>query len=111
MKHFMKLNALPFALMKSGKKYVELRLNDEKRRCVAVGDEIEFTCVETGEVLLTVVKHRHEYADFHTLYENFDKERLGYLPKEPASPDDMLEYYSADDVNRYGVVGLEIEIL
>ena len=75
MKHFMKLNALPFALMKSGKKDVELRLIDEKRRCVAVGDEIEFTCVETGEVLLTVVKHRHEYADFHTLYENFDKEQ------------------------------------
>lgn len=111
MKHFMKLKLSPFSLMKSGKKDVELRLNDEKRRCVAVGDEIEFTCVETGEVLLTLVKRRHEYADFHTLYENFDKERLGYLLDEPASPDDMLEYYSADDVNRYGVVGLEIKIL
>lgn len=41
--HEMKLNNEPFTLIKAGTKVIELRLNDEKRRKLAVGDKIEFT--------------------------------------------------------------------
>ena len=42
MKHEMKLREEPFSMMAEGKKTVELRLYDEKRRAIEVGDEICF---------------------------------------------------------------------
>ena len=38
MEHTMNLNAHPFEMMRSGKKTIELRLYDEKRRKISVGD-------------------------------------------------------------------------
>lgn len=42
MKHIMKVQAGPFDKLKSGKKVIESRLYDEKRRRVNLGDTIEF---------------------------------------------------------------------
>ena len=47
--HSMKLKPLPFAAIQSGKKVLELRLNDEKRQKIKIGDTIVFTQTETGE--------------------------------------------------------------
>ena len=107
----MKLKPNPFALIKSGKKDIEMRLNDEKRRQVCVQDQIEFTNVESGETLTAVVVARHEYPSFDGLYAAFDKTRLGYLEDEIASPDDMAQYYSEEEMRTCGVVGLEIRLL
>ena len=43
MKHFMKLDPQPFESIKSGEKTIELRLFDEKRQLINVGDTIVFT--------------------------------------------------------------------
>lgn len=43
MVHSMKLNAEPFYKIREGKKTVELRLLDNKRRVLDVGDKIVFT--------------------------------------------------------------------
>lgn len=40
--HEMRLADAPFDMIKSGKKTVEVRLNDEKRRQICVGDIIIF---------------------------------------------------------------------
>ena len=40
--HEMKLNKEPFEKIRDGKKTIELRLNDEKRQRVRVGDSIVF---------------------------------------------------------------------
>ena len=45
----MKLNPAPFAMIKSGKKTIELRLFDEKRQQIKAGDAIEFTNTANGE--------------------------------------------------------------
>ena len=111
MMHKMKLNPGPFALIKSGKKDIEMRLNDEKRRQVCVQDQIEFTNTETNERLTAVVVARHEYPTFDGLYAAFSKTRLGYLEDETAHPSDMAQYYPEDEIRQYGVVGLEIRLL
>ena len=49
MKHNMNLNNRPFKSIKEGTKTIELRLNDEKRSLLKVGDEIEFTNRDTNE--------------------------------------------------------------
>ncbi len=42
MKHVMKLQPTLFEMIKNGNKVIEIRLNDEKRRLLHKGDEIEF---------------------------------------------------------------------
>ena len=49
MKHNMRLKKEPFEKICAKKKTVELRLLDEKRKKVNVGDTIEFECPDVGE--------------------------------------------------------------
>lgn len=57
MMHQMKLQNDPFQMIKKGQKTIEMRLYDEKRKLVQVGDNISFTNIESGETLLTKVKN------------------------------------------------------
>lgn len=107
----MKLNATPFAMMKSGRKWVEMRLYDEKRRKIKVDDEIVFTHTDTAETLLCRVKGLCVCASFYELYRRYPSTALGYLAEEKADPQDMLAYYSQENIDVYGVVGIEVEIL
>ena len=105
----MKLWKSPFQAIKTGRKTVEMRLFDEKRALIQVGDTIEFTNAETGEVLLCKVKKLYRYESFEKLYENHDKISIGYEEHELANPNDMLAYYTKGEIDRYGVVAIEIQ--
>lgn len=52
-KHSMNLNPSPFEMIKSGRKTIELRLYDEKRQCIEVGDYITFANTENELDTLT----------------------------------------------------------
>ena len=107
----MKLRQTPFEMIKSGEKTIELRLYDEKRQSVAVGDDIEFTCVESGERLMRTVRAIHIFASFAELYRALPLEKCGYTAENAAdaSPSDMEEYYTREEQSRYGVIGIELE--
>ena len=107
----MKLNNAPFARIKSGKKSVELRLYDEKRRLLRVGDCIQFTNVETGERLGARITKLQRFADFFELYRHFDKIAIGYSEEEKANAEDMYAYYSPEEITRYGVLAITVERL
>ena len=47
--HEMKLHPAPFDLIKSGRKTVEMRLNDEKRQLVRIKDCIRFVNMRTAK--------------------------------------------------------------
>lgn len=108
--HEMRLNHAPFRMIKSGEKSVELRLYDEKRRRIAVGDTITFTETDTGEQMTVSVKALHVFPSFAELYRALPLTACGYTEAEltSAGPDDMLAYYSAEQQQKYGVVGIEI---
>jgi hypothetical protein len=53
----------------------------------------------------------HKYSDFNELYANHGKVSIGYDENESADPDDMLMYYSVENIAKYGVVGIEIKII
>ena len=113
MKHDMKLHENPFEMIKSGRKTIELRLYDEKRRGISVGDEIEFTCRALGEKLTCRVTALHIFDSFDVLYRELPLLNCGYTEQDisTASPRDMDAYYSREEQSRYGVVGLEIEVI
>ena len=87
-----------------------MRLYDEKRQEIKVGDEIEFTSRVTGEKQLTKVIGLHTYSSFTELYKDFDKISMGYAEDEEANPEDMEQYYSKEEQEKYGVVGIEIQL-
>lgn len=69
MKHTMKLRPNPFRMIECGKKTYELRLYDEKRQCIKIGDEIEFINTKTKEQLVVCVKNIHIFKSFTELYQ------------------------------------------
>ena len=100
-------------MIKSGKKTIELRLFDEKRQQVKVGDKIVFTNTSTGETLNTTVLKLHRFDSFEELYKSLPLLKCGYTAEnvDNAKPSDMEQYYSIEEQNQYGVVGIELELL
>ncbi len=108
--HKMKLNSTPFEMIKSGEKTIELRLFDEKRQKIKVGDKIVFTDNTTGETLNTTVVKLHRFNTFNELYKSLPLLKCGYTTEnvDKATPADMEQYYSVEEQKKYGVVGIEL---
>lgn len=113
MTHSMQLTPSPFQMIKEGTKTIELRLYDEKRRKIRIGDMIVFTNTESGEKITVEVKELYLFDSFESLYGELPLLECGYTEAdiETASPDDMDLYYSKDDQHKYGVVGIRISLL
>lgn len=111
MLHRMNLRPEPFEKIRSGQKTIELRLYDEKRRLIAPGDRIEFSC--EGESVLTEVLLLHRFSSFEELYAALPLEKCGYTKAElaSASPADMNRYYTPEQQAKYGVVGIELKLI
>ena len=112
--HQMKLNPDPFLKIANGTKTIELRLNDDKRRLIKVGDYIEFTNVENGEKKIQVkVVNLHRFKSFEELYSVLPLDKCGYSTQElnTAVYTDMEKYYTKEDQNKYGVLGVEIVLI
>ncbi|MGM0867419.1 MAG: ASCH domain-containing protein [Bacillota bacterium] len=68
--HKMGLFETPFNSMKSGRKTVEVRLNDGKRRKLNIGDKIEFAKVpDENETLAVGVTGLRKYNTVKDMYE------------------------------------------
>jgi len=108
----MNLNPKPMEKMILGLKTIEMRLYDEKRQKIKKGDIIVFTSTKNKNNKISVkVKNLYTYDSFSKLYENFNKVSLGYNKNEIANPLDMEQYYSREDIIKYGVIGIEVEVL
>ena len=112
MTHRMKLQKEPFEKIKRGEKTVEMRLYDEKRSKIAVSDEILFTLCGEDETLCCKVVNIYRFSSFSELYAAIPLADLGYTGDGAvtASPRDMEQYYSASDIEKYGVVGIQIKL-
>ena len=112
--HQMKLNDAPFEMIESGIKTIELRLWDEKRRLIQVGDTIEFVHSQNHtRVLFSRVLALHIFSSFEELYANLPLLKCGYTKDDihTASPSDMDLYYTKEQQVQNGVIGIEIELI
>lgn len=106
--HRMTLCPEPFELIVSGNKKVEMRLNDEKRQKLNIGDLIIFTNTESKEEIIVEVLDINSFKTFNDLYASYEKTVLGYAKNEMANPDDMLKYYTKEQIQNFGVLAIEI---
>ena len=114
MRHDMTLFPKPYASIASGQKTIELRLYDEKRQSIHIGDQIRFTNTEdASQTTLCEVVQLHVFKNFTELYENLPLLQCGYTSEDvgDAHPDDMLTYYSKEKQAQYGVVGIELKLI
>ncbi|WP_438319140.1 ASCH domain-containing protein [Sporosarcina sp. FA9] len=100
-----------FHAIKVGKKTVEVRLNDEKRREIKVGDSIEFLKVpQQDEILKVQVIDLRKYDTFEAMYndisfKDFDCE--GWTMKELIAG--TYEIYSPEQEKEWGTLAIMIE--
>lgn len=108
----MKLKDKPFDAIKNQSKTIEMRLWDEKRKNISVGDVIEFVRFDNSDdKIYTRVIGVHIYPTFKELYRDYRKEELGYGKDETADPTDMEQYYSIEEQEKNCVVGIEIRLI
>ena len=105
----MNLHNEPFDLILSGRKTVEMRLSKNGRENIQKDDVIVFTNKD-GKKLKVLVLNIIKFPTFKELYDYYNKEKLGYSQNEDASSDDMLKYYSKEDIAKYGVLAIEIKL-
>lgn len=112
--HYMSLHERPFEMIKNGKKTIELRLNDEKRRNIKINDKIIFTnSNDKDKKILVKVINLFVFNSFFELYRSLPLNKCGYTNKElkTAKSEDMLVYYSQGLQDEFGVIGIEIRVL
>ena len=107
--HKMKLVDFAFKAIKNKEKDIELRLNDEKRSKINIGDIIEFVHVDTNETIKVEVINLHKYPTFEELFSKFDHKRFGLNDNDEASI--MNNFYSRKDQEKYGALGIEIKLI
>ena len=108
--HEMKLQPEYYNFIKSGTKRIELRLNDEKRQLINIGDKIIFfkepSLDESFEAIVVDLFH---YSSFVELFEDFD---ISILSDKSMSKQELLstleKFYTPEKQLKYGVLGIKI---
>ncbi len=109
--HQMNLHTAPFDLILSGEKIYELRLYDERRKVLKVGDFIEFDETNGHRKLVVQIEDIMHFANFAELYASLPFDKIGYKSDEKADPSDMDIYYSKEKQRMYGVIAIKVRLI
>lgn len=113
MEHILKLRPKYFECIKKGSKVIELRLLDEKRKAIKIGDTIIFKKEpELEETLKAEVKALLMYPSFKAIVDDYPIEMMS---DNETTKEELIEalntFYSAEQQAEYGVVGIRIEVI
>ena len=109
--HHLQLATTPFNAITSGSKTIESRLYDEKRQAIQIGDTIIFTNREnTSQTVSVKVVGLLRYETFHDLFVSIGPEKFGGESAEWLE-NQITEFYSLEDQQQYGVIGIEFTLL
>ena len=107
--HTMNVKTKYYNLLKSGEKTIELRLFDEKRQKIKVGDEIIFSdSSNSNDNFKATVLKLHHAENFNALCQIIKPEQAGFSSKEELISV-LEEFYTPSAQKKFGVVGIEIK--
>lgn len=111
MEHVLKLQPKYFDYINNGTKRIELRLYDEKRQKINIGDIIVFRKEPELEITFKVkVIGLLRYDSFKKLFEDFDIEILADKSMNKKELLNILEeFYTVEEQEKYGVLGIRVE--
>ena len=111
MEHILKLQPKYFDYINNGTKRIELRLYDDKRKKISIGDTIIFQKEPELETTMKVkVIGLLRYNTFEDLFKDFNIE---IMADKSMTKQELLsvleEFYTPEKQKQYGVVGIRIE--
>ncbi len=107
--HKMNVKEKYYNMLKSGQKTIELRLFDEKRQSIEIGDVIEFTNADNvSDKFLAEVVNLHRTGDFATLCHKISCHQAGFETNEELISC-LAEFYTPEKQKHFGVLGIEIK--
>lgn len=106
-----RLDRVYFEMVRRQEKCVEVRLNDEKRQALRVGDELTFTCRgNLDEKILTKVTSIQHYKNFEEMLMFEPKKDIGFPFKSFEEIIDIYnDIYSQDEQSLYDVVSIRFK--
>ena len=109
--HEMKLQREYFDSIANGSKTVELRLWDEKRKKLRVGDRIIFACSDAAaEPLHTRVEGIYTYPGFEELVEDFATVEMGFAGEEKGRiVEKLLMLYGVEKAVKHKAVAIKVK--
>ena len=109
--HQMNLQSKYFDFIKNGTKRIELRLYDEKRQQIKLGDSIEFSKSKNEKFKVRVIGLLR-YETFSDLFNDFN---ISVLADQSMTKQELLnvlqEFYTPEKQAQYGVLGIRLELL
>ena len=104
----MHLSDEPFYKILNGEKTVEVRLFDEKRQKIQIGDRILFLHGE--ERIKAKVRSLHRAKSFREFFSDSELlKKSGFTDMTAQEAvEKMRQYYTEEQEKRYGVLGIEI---
>lgn len=113
MEHEMKLQPEYYNFILNGTKRIEIRLFDEKRQQIKIGDTIKFLKEpELNEAFKAKVVGLLRYNSFDDMFKDFD---ISILSDKSMTKDELIavleEFYTKEKQKQYGVLGIRIELI
>ncbi len=109
--HEMKLRDKPYDAIRGGKKTVEIRLFDEKRKSLKEGELILFKKLPyLHGMLYRKICAIKRFADVKDIYAEYGAEAVGCKLEDSADvfANAMSKYYGEDEITRYGWCAIEL---
>lgn len=109
--HEMNLQPKYYDFIKDGTKRIELRLFDEKRQKIQLGDTIEFFKSDDDKFQAKVIGLLR-YNSFKDLFEDFD---ISILADASITKQELLdvlgEFYTPEKQAQCGVIGIRLQLI
>ena len=111
MEHELKLQPRYYEYILNGSKDIEIRLYDEKRQKINIGDTIIFKKEpELNESFKVKVVGLLRYENFDSLFNDFTIDRLADKSmKKSELLEELEKFYTKEKQKEYGVLGIRIE--
>lgn len=103
----------PFNSIKSGKKTVEVRLNDQKRRELRKGDTIEFTKLpEEKEKIRIEIQALKRYSSLREMYEDIPAEQFDAVGRNIEERVETIhKIYSSNSEKEWGTLAIVMRLV
>ena len=113
MEHEMKLQPEYYDFILNGTKRIEIRLFDEKRQQINIGDTIKFLKEpELNEFFNAKVVALLRYNTFEEMFRDFD---VSVLSDKSMTKEELIsvleQIYTKEKQEKYGVLGIRIELI
>lgn len=113
MKHTVKIQPAYYNYILHGTKRIEIRLNDEKRKQIKIGDTIKFlkepNLIDSFNAKVIELMH---YNNFEDMFKDID---ISLLADKSVSKEELInsleQFYSKEKQKEYGVLGIKIELI